>query len=1171
LVSCARIEAGVHACLLAALACVRPGAVGAGVAGSLTMNCCYRLVWNDATHGFVPAPECARGRGKSGKSGKQGGRASAGPGPSGPQLLAGSALLAFSAMALAAGPAPNALPVGEQVVAGQAAVVRQGAQMTVNQGSDKAIINWQGFDIGAQAGVHFQQPAASSAALNRVVAGDASQIQGQLTANGQVYVVNPNGVVFGPGSQVNVGGLVASSLNITNQDFLDGKAVFSRGSATGAVENHGQITAADGGKVVLIGPTVKNEGLIQARLGTVALAAGDKVTLSAGADGLLQIAVDGATVDTLVENKQLIVADGGQVIMTSKAADALQASVVANSGTVRAQTIAQKNGRILLLADMDHGQTRHDGLLDASAPNGGDGGFIETSAAKVITGDDARVTTLAPSGETGTWLIDPKDYTIAASGGDITGAQVSANLVTNNIFLLSTGGSQNGDGSFHINDAISWTSANDLGFSAERNIFVNANITATNSAAKLTFNYGLDSVAAGNTANYYIADGIKINLPGGSAVFNTKQGSNGVAKAYFVINSLGVEGSSSPIDLQGLKNSASGNYALGADIDASATSGWNSGAGFTPYTNFSGQIAGLGHEISNLTINRAADNNIGLIGRTNSNTAVVRDLGIVGANITGKINTGILGGDFTGTISNVWTSGSVTGAQGSGGVLGTLNTGGTVSGSHSSASLSGAGLNRGGGLVGSNKGTISNSYATGDVNGGDYVGGLVGENVAGSTIKGSYATGAVSTSGQRAGGLVGQHAGTIQDSHATGNVTETGSSATMLGGLVGAQTGTGTSVLRSYATGDVTAAYSLYNGGLIGMSQDGTSVKESYATGQVSSSKSGSYNGGLIGYSSATTIQNTYASGAVSVSAGSTMNGGLVGRLVGGTITNSYSTGAVSGSGTKGGLLAQNVGGTVTNSFWDKDTSGQTTSAAGTGKTTAEMKTLSTFTGAGWDISTDGSKVWRYYTGYYPVLSNLQLGNGVIVTVASASKTYDKVAYSGGNGYTVSDPGAVSGTFSYGGDSQGAVNAGSYTISGSGLTLADSSQQGIQLWGGIEYVNGTLTINKKQLTVTGATAQNRTYDGTTAAAISGAALSGVIGGDTVTLQGGTVGSFASKNVGTGKVVTTSMSLGGAGAGNYSLAGQPAGLTANVTQATLKISTSDVVKTYDGGTSVAPIP
>ncbi len=198
------------------------------------MNRSYRLVWNDARQYPVAAPETASSRGKN--------RAA--------KALAPAAVLLGAALALPAwaqAPPHTLLPLGGQVVAGQASISQSGNQMSI------------------------QQPDASAVALNRVVAGNASQIHGQLDANGQVWLVNPNGVVFGAGSRVNVGGLIASVLDTGDADFLAGKAQFQRGSAArGGIVNQGEITALGNGQgeglVALLAPMVKNEGIERSRL-----------------------------------------------------------------------------------------------------------------------------------------------------------------------------------------------------------------------------------------------------------------------------------------------------------------------------------------------------------------------------------------------------------------------------------------------------------------------------------------------------------------------------------------------------------------------------------------------------------------------------------------------------------------------------------------------------------------------------------------------------------------------------------------------------------------------------------------------------------------------------------------------------------------------------------------
>ena len=307
---------------------------------------------------------------------------------------------------------------------------------------NKAIINWQGFSIAPQETVNFYQPSSSSVTLNRVIGNEQSVISGALNANGQVFIVNSAGVLFTKGSQVNVGGLVASTLDISNANFMAGNYVFS-GSSAASVVNQGAIHAHDGGYVALLGKTVSNEGAISATLGTVAMASGQKLTLNFAGNSLIDVTIDEGVLNALVENKAAIKADGGRVILTAKAADAVLSAQVNNSGIIQARTMAAltgggaeaRTGSIKLLAS---GGTIHvAGTLDASAPNGGKGGKIETSGDKVKIADGAVVTTKAASGQNGTWLIDPNGFTIGYQG-DITGSQLSAELASNNVTIAST-------------------------------------------------------------------------------------------------------------------------------------------------------------------------------------------------------------------------------------------------------------------------------------------------------------------------------------------------------------------------------------------------------------------------------------------------------------------------------------------------------------------------------------------------------------------------------------------------------------------------------------------------------------------------------------------------------------------------------------------------------------
>ncbi|MCK4709133.1 MAG: filamentous hemagglutinin N-terminal domain-containing protein, partial [Gammaproteobacteria bacterium] len=249
-----------------------------------------------------------------------------------------------------------ASPEGGQVVAGTATISNPDTNTTlITQTTTHTAIDWQRFNIGTQEYVQFVQPDANSVALNRVIGGDPSQILGNLSANGQVFLVNPNGVYFGQSATVDVGGIVASVQNIRNEDFLSGNYVFSKSSSDSSdagVVNDGVITARDGGYVVLMGDYVHNNGIINARMGTVALASGSQITMDVKSNGLISVAVDEASLSDMagVKNAGEIMAAGGRVMMTAKVASDLIDTAINNEGLVVANSIAERNGVIFLTA-----------------------------------------------------------------------------------------------------------------------------------------------------------------------------------------------------------------------------------------------------------------------------------------------------------------------------------------------------------------------------------------------------------------------------------------------------------------------------------------------------------------------------------------------------------------------------------------------------------------------------------------------------------------------------------------------------------------------------------------------------------------------------------------------------------------------------------------------------
>ena len=183
--------------------------------------------------------------------------------------------------------------------------------LNINQSSNRAALNWQTFNVGSAAQVNFNQPSSSSVTLNSVLDSNPSQIFGKINANGQVFLTNPNGMYFAPSASVDVGGLVATTNTLATGDFMAGNYNFTRNGATGSITNDGTLTASLGGYIALLAPQVRNNGVIIAQLGTVALAAGEAYSLQFdGNNTLANLIVAPATIQTLVENGNAVHAPG---------------------------------------------------------------------------------------------------------------------------------------------------------------------------------------------------------------------------------------------------------------------------------------------------------------------------------------------------------------------------------------------------------------------------------------------------------------------------------------------------------------------------------------------------------------------------------------------------------------------------------------------------------------------------------------------------------------------------------------------------------------------------------------------------------------------------------------------------------------------------------------------
>ncbi|SEI46529.1 filamentous hemagglutinin family N-terminal domain-containing protein, partial [Azotobacter beijerinckii] len=305
----------------------------------------------------------------------------------------------LSRLALACLAAPLAaageLPTGFKPVSGSITqdLGTPGA-LNLQQNSERAIVNWNSFSIGQDNAVNISQPGRSSMLLNRVQGGLPSEIAGRLTANGRVFLVNPNGVVFGSGAQVSTGGLVASTLDIADDDFNAGRLKFSRADGNqAAVINRGALQAGPGGTVALLGAVVRNEGTIKADGGTAALVSARQLSLDFEGDGLttFRIDADKPASQALVENAAggVVQADGGRVAILADPATAAQL-VVNQQGVLRARSLEQRAGEIVLGVGADD-RAEVAGRLDASGGPGLQGGTVAIGGGGLYLNERAEV------------------------------------------------------------------------------------------------------------------------------------------------------------------------------------------------------------------------------------------------------------------------------------------------------------------------------------------------------------------------------------------------------------------------------------------------------------------------------------------------------------------------------------------------------------------------------------------------------------------------------------------------------------------------------------------------------------------------------------------------------------------------------------------------------------
>ncbi|MDX8438520.1 MBG domain-containing protein [Mesorhizobium australafricanum] len=789
-------------------------------------------------------------------------------------LLASTALVGFT-------PArAQELPTGASVASGGVTISKpSSSQLAIKQSTNSAIVNWQSFSIGAGARVDIDQPTSSSVMLNRVTGNTKSTIAGQLNANGQVFLVNPNGIAISKTGKVSAAGFVGSSLDIDDDDFKAGKLKFKGKRASAAVSNEGSVSIGSGGYAALIGGRVDNSGTISVPLGKVGLGSGEEAALDLSGDGFLQVTVPTKANGSgaLVSNSGVISADGGRVEIKAAAAKEAARQAVNMSGLIEARTVSGQSGAIVLGGG--GGSVEVTGTLDASAKTGGKAGKVSVTGRKLklkgavvdalgkegggsvkIGGDKQGSGTLQHAETT---EID-KDTTISA---DATGSGDGGTVIvwsdeqTDFAGKISArGGEISGNGGF-----VEVSGKQRLGFTGSADL--RARFGYTGDLLLDPYNVTISN-AAGNT--------------GGSMSANTNDSVINVATLQNLLASANVTIST------GSGGSQAGDITIAAPItwstntltlDAYHSIVFNADAtiggvgGLSLVTNHGGSGGTISYALGASATFTGAQGAQALSINGQSYTLIydINQLQAINSGLTGRY---VLARNIDAGATSSWNAG-----------LGFISLG-----TDGNSTVQ----NGGNGFTGTFDGL---GHAIDKLSvlqpSAQYVGlfGYVG-----------------------AGGLV-QNVGVT-------NATVRGFKT--LGGIVGFNAGT---VAQSYSTGQLfTTQYGSNSGGLIG-ENDGA-LSASFSTVVVNARDSNSA-GGAVGYNNFGTIDRVYAMGAVDGGSAGANAGGLVGANYGysfvgqrGRITDSYSTGAVSGGWNVGAFIGNNLYDGVVTGAYDVSTSG---------------------------------------------------------------------------------------------------------------------------------------------------------------------------------------------------------------------------------------------------------
>lgn len=819
----------------------------------------------------------------------------------------------------------QALPQGGTISAGNAVLAKNGNTLQINQGTDRLIIDWLSFSIAAGERVNFWQPNAQSVALNRIIGNDPSAIFGALNANGRVFLINPNGILFGKNAQVNVGALTAATLSIDNADFMNGKYCFERRGTVGGILNEGSITAAKGGAIALIAPKIANNGLLVAEEGRISLLAGEKVTLG---DSLLAVAVDKSIVETAIQNGGLIRADGGQVVLNAQTAQTLTSSIV-NTGEIGAKSLTNRNGVISIIGS---GNVAVSGKISASGTSGGSieigGAAVKISAAEIRADGEQSAGTIRIGG----------DY---QGGGSMLRA---TSLEVANDVAISADAQKNGNGGRVIlwsDDATSFAGT----ISARGATGRSGGFVEVSGKRKLNYRGRVDTRAAGGKTGELLLDPNDFNI-GSDTVDGKPSDLSGAALAaqlgfsnVTILSGQGTQSGTNSGNInvnEAVTWSSSNSLTLRAvnDVNVRANiTATGSGANIT----LRADSGATGHGTVNFStaamasVKNAVDGgeikvqyNPGSYAAPTDYSAhlsaysgkakaymLINDVNALQAmqgNLTGSY---VLGRDIDATQTRLWNGGK-----------GWLPIGTPV---HAfSGSLDGDGRTVNGlfvqdvtaaniGLIGVAQGAKITDLSLRNLSfsGGDNanVGGLIGSGtnttLLGCTVSGQLNAG----TGASVGGLIGavDYSGGATITSSANQTAVSGGTQSFVGGLIGISKGY-SSVSHSRSEGAITGGDSSYAGGLIGCDYGGSAISSTYNNGDVTvrnGNMGGPYVGGLIGKSVSSTISNSYNRGNIlgGVDSGFSFTGGLIGVGVDCTVNHSYNVGTVSGGMLVGGLI----------------------------------------------------------------------------------------------------------------------------------------------------------------------------------------------------------------------------------------------------------------------------